>query len=54
MVLHILKTIKDDVLGGSPGLTAFYSRIAALDKTKGFIEGTLEEMPGPFKQYFVA
>jgi hypothetical protein len=54
VVLHILKTIKDDVLGGSPGLTAFYSRIAALDKTKGFIEGTLEEMPGPFKQYFVA
>ena len=54
VVLHILKSIKDDVLSSVPGLAAFYARIAALDKTKGSIEGTLEEMPGPFKQYFVA
>ena len=54
VTLHILKSIQPDVLSGFPGMSAFYERIAALDKTKGVLEGTLDNMPGPFKQYFVA
>jgi glutathione S-transferase len=52
-ILDILRLIKGDVLGPYPGLSAFYARFAANEKTKAVLE-TGDKMPGPFEQYFVA
>jgi hypothetical protein len=50
--LHMLKLMKADILAKYVGLTEFYSRFAALKKTKDVLEKG-GKMPGPFTQYFV-
>mmetsp|Transcript_50280 Transcript_50280/g.101166 ORF Transcript_50280/g.101166 Transcript_50280/m.101166 type:complete len:223 (-) Transcript_50280:70-738(-) len=49
--LHAVKLIKDDILAGFPGLSAFYERFAAEAPTQAILQGT-GKMPGQFDQYF--
>lgn len=51
--VDILRLMKDDVLTPYPGLSAFYARVKASEKTKAVLE-TGDKMPAPFKQYFIA
>jgi hypothetical protein len=51
--LDILRLIKGDVLTPYPGLSAFYARFAASEKTKAVLESG-DKMPAAFQQYFLA